>query len=125
MTSPLSTRAPVLTLRSRRYDVETLTPGSGTIVAEFIPATDPANVTVPAVGARTKAPGFAAKSTPQWPPYRPTGEYSSVIGPFTGATRQTALSAKATNISPPLRTYRLQIQMDRGLELSSEPERNS
>jgi hypothetical protein len=43
------------------------------MVIDCIPATEPANVTTPVAGALTTAPGGAAKSTPQWPAYWPTG----------------------------------------------------
>jgi hypothetical protein len=43
------------------------------MVTVFIPATEPAKVTTPDAGERTGAPNSAVKSTPQWPPYSPTG----------------------------------------------------
>lgn len=48
-------------------------PGTGSMVTVFIPATEPANVTSPDAGERTASPTSAAKSTPQWPAYSPTG----------------------------------------------------
>jgi hypothetical protein len=56
-----------------RYETDTLNPGTGSMVIDCIPATEPANVTTPVAGALTTAPGGAAKSTPQWPAYWPTG----------------------------------------------------
>ena len=47
--------------------------GTGSMVTDFIPATEPAKVTRPEAGARTTVPDGAAKSTPQWPAYEPTG----------------------------------------------------
>jgi hypothetical protein len=43
-----------------KYDTETLVPATGSIVTVFIPATDPANVTIPPTGARTAVSGSAA-----------------------------------------------------------------
>jgi hypothetical protein len=84
-----------------------LKPETGWIVTDFIPATEPAKVTIPETGAYTASPTSAAKSTPQCPPYCPLGEYPATIGPSTGAVRQTVAMAKAINISPPSSTYRL------------------
>jgi len=42
-----------------------LKPGKAWMVIDFIPATEPANDTVPETGARTGAPGAASKSAPQ------------------------------------------------------------
>jgi len=39
-----------------RYDTDTLSPATGSIVTDLIPATEPANVTSPATGARTVDP---------------------------------------------------------------------
>lgn len=43
------------------------------MVTVRIPATEPAKDTVPDSGASTLVPGGASMSTPQWPPYMPTG----------------------------------------------------
>jgi hypothetical protein len=58
-----------------RYETEIFSPGTGSMVTVFIPATEPANVTFPDAGEETVSPYPAAKSTPQWPPYWPTGAY--------------------------------------------------
>jgi hypothetical protein len=71
------------------------------MVTVFIPATDPAKVTRPETGALTTSPTSARKSTPQCPPYSPTGEYPATTGPLTGAVRQTVAMAKAMNILSP------------------------
>jgi len=44
------------------------------MVTVLIPATEPAKVTEPDTGETTGVPSGAAKSTPQWPAYWPTGE---------------------------------------------------
>lgn len=51
-----------------------MNPGTGRMVTDLIPATEPANVTTPDVGALASSPKAAAKSTPQWPEYWPVGE---------------------------------------------------
>ncbi len=38
-----------------RYETEILKPGTASIVTDLIPATEPANVTIPDAGARTIA----------------------------------------------------------------------
>ncbi|HEU4894967.1 MAG TPA: hypothetical protein VFT85_03935 [Acidimicrobiia bacterium] len=53
------TTSPVDTSTAERYDNDTLRPGTGSIVTVIIPATDPAKVTRPDVGARTPAPTSA------------------------------------------------------------------
>lgn len=68
-----------------------------------IPATEPANVTVPDIGARTSDPTAAAKSTPQCPAYAPTGAKEAVWDPGTGAIRQTKPTAIHMK-RPPRRT---------------------
>lgn len=68
-----------------------MNPETGSMVTDLIPATEPAKVTRPEAGAATGVPIGTPKSRPQWPPNLPTGEYSSVTGPFTGATRHTTL----------------------------------
>ena len=65
---PRVTRCPALTTRLDRYETETLNPGTGSIVTEIIPATDPAKVTIPDAGARTGVPTEAEWSAPQCPP---------------------------------------------------------
>ena len=65
MISPLWTRRPLGIATDDRYELDTLMPGIGSIVTVFIPATEPAKVTVPEAGATTVVPGAAAKSTPQ------------------------------------------------------------
>ncbi len=68
-------------------------PVTGSMVTESIPATDPAKVTRPDVGAFSGVPTGAPKSSPQCPAYSPMGLKPAVIGPSTGAMRQTAASA--------------------------------
>jgi hypothetical protein len=53
-------------------------------VTLLIPATTPAKVTVPDAADRTAVPTGVAKSTPQWPPYAPTGAKPATTGPATG-----------------------------------------
>lgn len=71
------------------------------MVTVFIPATEPANVTFPDAGAETVSPYPAAKSTPQWPPYWPTGAYWATTGPETGGLIQTAAANKSSNKAHP------------------------
>jgi hypothetical protein len=47
--------------------MDTLNPGTGSIVTEFMPATEPANVTTPPTGATTSVAGKVEKSMPQCP----------------------------------------------------------
>lgn len=58
--SPRRIRCPVDTQTSDRYDTEILYPGTGSIVTVFIPATEPAKVTVPETGASITSPIPAA-----------------------------------------------------------------
>ena len=67
ITSPLRTQPPRCTTIEDRNETDTLSPGTGSIVTDRIPATDPAKVTLPEAGATTWDPGPAAKSTPQCP----------------------------------------------------------
>lgn len=76
------------------------------MVTVRIPATDPAKVTLPEAGAATASPYPASKSTPQWPPYWPTGAYSATTGPETGGLMQTATAKKSSNKNPPFRLSR-------------------
>lgn len=62
--SPLPMRVPALTITSARYDTDTFN-SPAWIVTVFMPATDPAKVTSPPMGARTASPGSADRSTPQ------------------------------------------------------------
>jgi hypothetical protein len=43
-----------------RYDKDTLKPGTGSMVTDLVPATDPANVTTPSAGAFTEVPAGTA-----------------------------------------------------------------
>jgi hypothetical protein len=84
-----------------------LSPGTGSMVTDLIPATEPAKVTLPDAGAATGSPTTAAKSRPQCPAYCPAGEYPAMTGPLTGADRQIAEIAKTTSMLPPCApTYR-------------------
>ncbi len=76
-----------------------MNPGTASIVIDCISATDPANVTTPDTGADTAEPGIDAKSTPQWPPYWPTGANGATTDPSTGGTMQTAANNKKLNNS--------------------------
>jgi hypothetical protein len=58
-TEPRVTCSPASTATSARYDKETLKAATGSMVTVFMPATDPANVTVPDTGARTGSPNRA------------------------------------------------------------------
>jgi len=49
------------------------------------PATKPAKVTMPPAAARTGVPTGVAMSTPQCPPYEPTGAKGRTTSPATGA----------------------------------------
>jgi hypothetical protein len=48
--------SPAETSTSDRYDNDTLSPGTGSMVTVLIPATEPAKVILPEAGARTPAP---------------------------------------------------------------------
>lgn len=67
-----------------------MNPSTGSMLTVAMPATEPAKVTTPVAGARTAAPWGAAKSSPQCPPYWPTGAYRATTGPSTGGSRHTA-----------------------------------
>lgn len=69
-TSPAATGVPTGIDTSQRNEVDTLVVPDR-IVTVCIPATDPAKLTVPPIGALTAVPTGAAKSTPQWPAYWP------------------------------------------------------
>ena len=58
--SPRSTSLPDDTKITERYDSDTLKPGTGSMVTDLIPATEPANVTRPEAGARTAVPDDTA-----------------------------------------------------------------
>lgn len=64
MGRPRSTVSPAATVSSARYDTETFRLPFR-IVAVRMPATTPAYATRPPIGARTRDPGAAARSTPQ------------------------------------------------------------
>jgi hypothetical protein len=70
--SPRSTFSPERTVTSPRYETETFMPFCS-MVTVHIPATEPAKATEPDSGASTLVPGGAATSTPQCPPYMPSG----------------------------------------------------
>lgn len=70
--SPRSTVSPEPTATSPRYETETFIPFRSTVTVR-IPATEPAKETLPDSGANTLVPGGAATSTPQCPPYMPSG----------------------------------------------------
>ena len=53
---PRDTLSPTRTVISPRYDTETFMPATGSMVTVRMPATDPANVTLPELGARTTVP---------------------------------------------------------------------
>lgn len=63
---PRLTSIPAETDTSPRYDIDTLT-APASMVTDRIPATEPANVTVPVTGATTGVPAEATMSTPQCP----------------------------------------------------------
>jgi hypothetical protein len=64
----VTTHSPGSTATPSRYEYEVRSPPPWSMVTDRVPATLPANVTVPAAAARTTVPGVAAKSTPQCPP---------------------------------------------------------
>jgi hypothetical protein len=53
---PLATRVALDTETDDRYDTEIFKPETGSIVTEFMPATEPAKVTTPEAGALTSVP---------------------------------------------------------------------
>ncbi len=55
ITSPCDTHEPDRTKMADKKETETLNPVTGWMVTEFIPATEPAKVTLPDVGAKTSA----------------------------------------------------------------------
>ncbi len=65
MIVPAGTDAPRATATVSRYEYEVRTPPPWYTVTLLRPATEPANVTVPAAMTRTGVPGSAAKSRPQ------------------------------------------------------------
>lgn len=86
--SPAPTDWPATTSTKARYDTEAFR-SPEVMVTVNIPATEPANETVPVSGALTPSPGSAARSTPQCPAYMPTGANGAITGPGTGGSRQT------------------------------------
>jgi|GEM_PF-3586987 hypothetical protein len=66
MMRPGPTRSPASTDISERYETDTFD-GPRRIVTVLVPATTPAKVTSPPIGAATSVPTSAARSIPQWP----------------------------------------------------------
>lgn len=83
-------------------------------VTESIPATEPANVTVPDAAARTAVPAGVAKSTPQWP-----GVASGANGTATGAT--TGLMKGATHSATATRDEKMPQKRRRRTRVREDP----